>query len=509
MRLSTIVAAEHRQRDQQAQSQGQIALSVDQQGLPTHIDPRVLMNPTSPSSPNIPTVHLPLFLPQPQPQQGYAPNPYTPPISQPQPSSVASPDPHNPSVSSVFNGLSSIVNDLERANKQNETQRNELEQLRSLYQNLQTGYERLHHDHTQLQRDHSQRQVDHTNLETAHSQLQTAHTSLQQFVAKMRQEVPIRLTNLSSKNQAMEKELKEWKEQGQKAQESVAALQDQVERDLQRKLSLEDQVGNLRSELDRLKAETGNSMQSTVQQVGLPPKAASGTDTEEQLQWLQDERQKREEGYLHELANLKETLEMKEREICDQLNRSNKLISERSRDYTTLKGLLLSFGIIRDGLAGLSRIGVDMGPTMKSCADCGKELELLAEKMRGDMLVALCVDNTPRTEVADGEKQGEAEDLSHWLQSAEAAAEARLGLSDAPVHQQGDQEMAIPDVGGPGVDVDDGMDTDEELFGTAGDILESNFHSSTSRPAKRMRVESEPGSDDSEIEILAIVRAPS
>ncbi|KAJ8080112.1 hypothetical protein PM082_016940 [Marasmius tenuissimus] len=519
IQLHNIVSAEIRQQNQQQQGQGQgqsapIALPVDQQGLPTHIDPRVLMNPTSTSNSEIPTVHLPLFLPQPQPQlpfpqQGYAASPYPPSVPQPQSSSVASLDPQSSSVSSVFNGLSSIVNELEHANQQNEKQRSELALLQSSYQNLQAGYDRLHHDYIQLQSDHSQRQVDYTNLETTHSQLQTTHTSLQQFVAKMKQEVPIRFMNLSSKNQALEKELNEWKERGQKAQESVATLQDQVERDLQRKLSLEEQVGSLRSELEKLKAETGNNVQSTVQQAGLDPNAASNTDTEDQLQLFQDARQKREEGYLHELANLKETLEMKEREICDQLNRSNKLISERSRDYTMLKGLLLSFGAIRDGLSVLSRIGVDMGPTMKSCADCGKQLELLAEKMRGDMLVALCVDNTPRAEVLDGEKQGEAEDLSRWLQNAEAAAEARLGVSGAPVHQQADQEMAILEVGGTGVDVNSGMNTDEELLGTAGDTLEPNPHSSTSRPAKRMRVQSEPDSDDSEIEILAIIRAPS
>ncbi|KAL0566809.1 hypothetical protein V5O48_015191 [Marasmius crinis-equi] len=347
-----------------------------QQPPPSHpvavsqiIDPRALSTTSSTSPPNEPPLfHIPTPIPQLQ-QPSLAHNfvqlnepsqfPHvqsSDSIQYPQPSQPSSSLPNIPQNSSI----SQIVPNLDSKGHVNQKPNAQVTALPPTYQALQAANAKLMQEWIKMRDDRNQ-------------------------LAKL---ADFRIKQMQDSERAKQEEVLRLNTQVQSLNTQVERLTAQVESDLKRKLYLE-------SELERMRGGGEGTRAVDYETWTLA----------DDLRKTKEDMRKKEETHHQERRQWEERVKKKDDEISDELSRSNKLVASRSKDYLLLTSLMKSYTDLRDQIQAQP---ITPQPTTTERFDeLSTQMRGLAEKMRGDMLGALCVDNA----VQPGEQRSEDKDV--------------------------------------------------------------------------------------------------
>ncbi|KAL0566810.1 hypothetical protein V5O48_015192 [Marasmius crinis-equi] len=389
--------------------------------------PRALPQP-QPHSPPQPH-HSPHFAHQTQPfhpghTQNPTPNPipvpglhYPQPIPIQGPSSSASIQSQDASLHQMIASLNSMLGN---AKHENLSLRNQLASIQSAHQNLQSTYQSVQSEHQGLQSEHQSLQSihqslqsNHQSLQSNHQSLQSTHQNLQQMLQQDRRKAALMLNTYNAKHRALL--------QSEKAkQDEIVRLNAQVEQTDGRKEELESELTRVRGEFDEWRARRDSS-------------SSSGSGWEEEMR-------KKEEMHTWERRIWEDRVKRKDQELegtvtfltlpfdleeclstsTDELSRSNKLVASRSQDYLILKSLVKSCTELREQV-GNSNV-------VERLDQLGTEMQALAEKMRADMLGALCFETT-KGEAQTAVKSQGAREMNTEPEVVDLTQEPPMGLT--------------------------------------------------------------------------------
>ncbi|KAL0577217.1 hypothetical protein V5O48_004783 [Marasmius crinis-equi] len=271
-----------------------------------------------------------------------------------QPGSSSSNILQNPSISQISPDSSSLFSALDALKSENQKLRDGLASWQSAHHALQDDYTKLSRDRTRSQNEG----IEHT------------------------QRAKSRIRQLLHSERAKEEEVERLNKKVQSLNTQVEGLTSQVESDLQRKLYLESELKRLREQLE-----------------GKRPGGSEKANSANEFRKVEEDMRKKEEAYHQERRDWEERVKKKDEDISEELSRSNRLIASRSKDYTLLTSLMKSYTNLRDQVQ--TYLSTPSPMIAERFDELSAEMHGLAEKMRGDMLGALCSENA----VSPGEQR--------------------------------------------------------------------------------------------------------